>query len=268
LDYLANDRLKISQVGSGRTRLVIAAGPSVFRRRVVADASGNAVNAAIEDDFHHYEILLEHDGQSITSIKSRSHRTPWVTCCEAEAQLDQLLGHSLSTRPTGLPDPHFQCTHMFELAVVAIAQAARGGYRRYDVAVPLRSLTGPGSANLRRDGETLLDWTFEGDFLTAPSSFAGRNLRTLVREAERECDDDMLEAIRVLRRSIHVSSGRSVDFESFRSAADITKARGACYVFQPERVERALRNPGSRRDFSNTALEPLARFPTLPGGNR
>lgn len=247
---------------------MVAAGPGIFRRTVIADASARRVNAAIEDDFHHYEILLEHDGAAVTAIEARSHRTPWTTCHKAEAQLDQLLGQKINIRPTGLPDPHFQCTHMFELAVVAIAQAVRGGRRRYDVAVPWRELEGAGTASLLRNGRPLLEWDFEGDILTAPSSVAGKNLRALIKDMDRAIDDDMFEAVCVLRRSIHVSGGRSVPFETYASAADIPHALGACFIFQPERVAQALKNPGSRRDFSKNARAPLEQFPIMQGDMR
>ncbi len=228
----------------------------IFRRRIIVDATANAVHGGVEDDFHHYEICLEHDGSAVTSVTAKSIRTPFTTCAEAGNQLALLNGHRISTRPSGLPDAHHQCTHMFELAVVALAQAVRGGRRQYDIAVPLRALGGHGSATLHRDGILLFAWTLDGDLVTTPPPYAGQNVRGLVRWAEVECDDETLEAVRVLRRGIHVSSGRSVPPDLYVDAADVTLARGACYVFQPVRVERGMGGLDNRRDFSadSTAL--------------
>lgn len=232
----------------------------IFRRRIIVDATATTVDGGVEDDFHHYEIRLTHDGAIVTSATAKSLRTPFTTCPEAGGQLALLAGHAIGTRPSGLPDPHHQCTHMFELAVVALAQAARGGRRQYDIAIPHRALGAVGSATLYRDGEPVFDWALDGDLITAPSAFAGQNVRALARWAEAHCDDDTLEAVRVLRRGIHVSSGRSIPDDLYIDAADITQARGACYVFQPVRVDRGIGGLSHRRDFSNDAAAPLRDF--------
>jgi hypothetical protein len=234
--------------------------PSIFRRRIIVDAVGNSVHAGVEDDFHHYEILLTHDGSVITSASADSIRTPFVTCFEAGAQLALLTGHPIVTRPTGLPDPHHQCTHMFELAVVAIAQAVRGGRRQYDIAVPHRELGGVGSVTLHRDGELVFDWALDGDLISMPPDYGGKNVRELARWAEAECDDETLEAIRVIRRGIHVSSGRSIPPDMYVDAAAIPQILGACYVFQPIRVDRGVRDGDKRRDFSRNAAAMLNGF--------
>lgn len=239
---------------------MVAIAPGIFRRKIIVDATGNSVFAAIEDDFHHYEIVLTHDHAAVTATKATSRRTPFVTCAEAGGQLALLTGHPISTRPTGLPDPHHQCTHMFELAVIALAQAVRGGRREYDVAVPYRVLGGQGSATLHCDGKLLFDWVLDGDVVTAPAEFAGSNIRTLARWAEAHCDDEALEAVRVIRRGIHVSSGRSATQHLNSNAVDLKQVRGACYVFQPERVEFGVRGPDKPRDFSTDAAAPLRNF--------
>ena len=237
-----------------------AAEPSIFRRKIIVEAMSDTVHAGIEDDFHHYEIVLTHDGTVVTGATAKSIRTPFVTCAEASGQLALLTGHAIGTRPSGLPDPHHQCTHMFELAVVALAQAARGGPRQYDVAVPHRPFGGITTATLHRDGDLIFDWTLDGDAVTAPPAYAGQNVRTLARWAESICDDETLEAIRVLRRGIHVSTGRSVPQAQSVNAVDFQQVRGACYVFQPVRVERGVRGADNLRDFSGDADALLRNF--------
>jgi hypothetical protein len=237
---------------------------SVFRRCVIVDATQDVVHAAIEDDFHHYELQIRHANGLVTAAKVNSIRTPWVICGEAGARMADLIGHPISTRPEGLPDPHHQCTHMFELAVVALGQAVRGGYRRYDVAIPHRKIGDTTRATLHRDKELILTWHMNGDTIEAPPPFAGENVRKVLPWASATFDDDMFEAIKVLRRSVHVSGGRSVQFDRFAGAADIKHVLGACYAFQPERVARARRNPDTRRDFTSTPDLPLTGFATIP----
>ena len=241
--------------------------PAIFRRKIIVDAAGNSIRAGVEDDFHHYEILLTHDGSVVTSATAKSIRIPFATCVEAGAQLNLLTGHAIGTRPTGLPDPHHQCTHMFELAVVAIAQAARGGRRQYDIAVPHRELGGVGSATLHRNGELIFGWALDGDIVTTPGTYEGKNVRELARWAEATCDDETLEAIRVIRRGIHVSSGRSVPPDMYINATDIQHVLGACYVFQPVRVARGIREHDNRRDFSSDIQGLLREFANEPEGD-
>lgn len=72
-------------------------------------------------------------------------------------------------------------------------------------------------------------------------------------------DADRAEAIRVLRRAVFISLGRRYDFERMRRARELaTVVGGACHGFAPERVDAALRNPGTCRDFG---ADPSGIFP-------
>ena len=66
---------------------MMASDAGIFRRKIIVDASANQVRGGIEDDFHHYEILLTHDGSVVTSAKTTSLRIPYSTCTEAGGQL-------------------------------------------------------------------------------------------------------------------------------------------------------------------------------------
>ncbi len=247
----------------------------IFRRRIIADVQENRVFAGVEDDFHHYEILITHDGSVVTAIEAKSLRTPWVTCPEAMGQLDQFIGAPLSVdvfRRRDLPDPHFQCTHMFETALLAIAQAVRGGRRQYDIVIPDRVLPeqpdvhfgplllkdGRTHADLFRDGAPILSWTLKGWEIASPAPFAGQTILTVGGWAVSHFDDEELEAIKILRRGVHVAGGRTFKFDSVPGAFVQKQVYGACYVFQPERVERAFRVKGANRDFSSREGDLLA----------
>lgn len=100
------------------------------------------VRAALEDDFHHFRVHLRHDHQTLIDITGEALRFPYSACPQATEPLRDLIGMRLSpiahsvTRQT---DAQHQCTHLLDLAGLALAAALRPPQvRRYDIQVPLR----------------------------------------------------------------------------------------------------------------------------------
>jgi len=254
----------------------------VSRRRIILDATNGMVRAALEDDFHHFEVDLFHDGARVLEVEGRARRTPWTTCPSARAVLQRLVGAELGPeilRRSGLPDPLQQCTHMFDLALLAIAQAVRGGRRQYDTSVldrigrtlfpeldaEGRSIVpqhpdGCTRAELRRDGELLLCWDIESDKITGPAPFDGVEIRRLTRWGEGRLDDDGFEALRVLQRALLVSGGRVNRHDELPSAAYIPAGLGSCLIQQPDNAAAALRVRRSSRDFTHHSEALLSDF--------
>jgi hypothetical protein len=253
-------------------------GAGLFRRRTIVSAGPGTVLAGVEDDFHHFELRLHHDGRHVTGVDVNAPRTPWSLCASAGRQLQLLVGQALGTdvhRRAGLPDALSQCTHQLELALLAVAQAARGGRRQYDIVVtdregctvrPVvmadgtiglssRHPDGRAHASLELDGHRVLSWHIVGETITSAGRFEGQNLRRVAAWARAEAlagrlDDEALEAVRVLRRGAHVASGRLAPLDLIDRASQHPPVLGACYALQPERAEHALRHKGSSRDFS------------------
>lgn len=235
----------------------------VYRRRIRVVSGPGEVRADLEDDPHRHGVILRHDGRTVTAIEGLPLRTPWSLCPESAPALRKLVGMTLSPHPLAVyrhTAGSRQCTHMFDLAGLAVAHAARGIARRdYEVAVACPGATAPRQATLRRDGVEVLAWTVEGTTITAPEPFAGRGLKTLLGWAEGAfADPDAFEAIVVLRRSMHISNSRESDLDSIQSAGSIDWLIGACYVFQPGVAERTVRNLGTTRDFTETPQALLA----------
>lgn len=223
-----------------------------LHRRVLLEAHAGYVAAALEDDFHHFAVRLEHDGQRVTSVEGRALRNPWASCPGAGAQLRALSGCPLSERPTevaGHIDSYQQCTHQFDLALMALAQAARGGRRDY-LAVVSDPVGGRRSAVLERDGGAVLEWALEGSTVVAGSHLCGANLRKLDMAAIGGDDPDLAEAVVLLRRTVMVAGGRGVDFDGMATLEVFEHMTGACYAFQPQRRAEGKRNTGTIRDFT------------------
>jgi hypothetical protein len=241
-----------------------------YRRRirtVVVDQG--VVEGGLEDDFHHFEVTLRHDGDRVTGVEARSRRWPWSTCPDAAAHLRPIEGMPLSPRCTAIAevaDPRSNCTHQFDLAGLCVSHATRGLQRRqYDVELP-PVVDGVTEPRLWRDGELLLQWTL--------SSRGGR-LRLadcppysdapwrggFFRWADRTLDPETAEAAIVLRRACEIGMGRGMDLEAYDSADELgSMMTGVCYTMQPSVMPVALRTRGTIRDFTRHP-EALLRDP-------
>lgn len=157
---------------------------TVFRRRVDiiahhVDGTGE-VRAALEDDFHHFRVWVRHHEGEVTAIGGEALRYPYSMCPQACGQLQQLLGMKLDCiahSVTRQADASHQCTHLFDLAGLAIAAAARGTLeRRYDINIGQR-IANRTRATLIRDGDEDLTWDVNGTMIEGPSPYSGINLR-------------------------------------------------------------------------------------------
>ncbi len=218
-----------------RIELVSRAGP---------DGQGEA-RAAIEDDFHHFRVDIRHDGHQVTHATAAALRFPYTACPEATGQLALLNGMPLSTvanSVTRQTDARIHCTHMLDLAGLAVATAARAiPRRRYDCTVPDR-VDGGTRPSLMRDGRPLLDWDVRGDVIVGPSPYAGREIRAgFAGWALKTLGEDEAEAALVLRRAVTISIGRINEHDQWRHA----RSTGFCYSQQPERAQQAVTIGGS-----------------------
>ena len=224
------------------------------------------VTAELEDDFHHFRVTVAHDGERVTGVRGTGVRFPWSTCPLAADQLAPLVGMPLSIRSTAVGDvvgARDNCTHMFDLAGLAVAHAARGGGpRQYDVVVS-DPVDDRRQVTLDRDGEPLLAWTVDRHTILQPSPFAGQALRGgFLAWAEATLEPDTAEAAIVLRRACHIAHGRMQDLDVYDDAGPLLPVMsGACFTFQPERAPVARRMKGTIRDFTDGAGPLLAPQP-------
>jgi hypothetical protein len=236
-----------------------------YRRRVhIATVDASTVRADMEDDFHRFGVTLRHDGERVVEAAGDSERYPWTTCPSAAEPLRALAGATLSTRLSvlgGYAPARQNCTHMFDLAGLAIAHAARGvdATRTYDIAIRDRvdDRTEP---ELCRDGQLLLHWEIAGRTIERPEPFVGISLRGgLLAWAEDNLDADTAEAASILRRTCDISFGRIVDLDMYETADAMgAPVQGTCHSFQPGTIELAVRVKGQTRDFTDDAAALLS----------
>jgi hypothetical protein len=228
---------------------------TLFRRRieiVSREATGEA-RAVLEDDFHHFRVALTFAGGIVTSAIGTGVRVPYTACPGAGSQLAALVDmplNSVANSVTRATDASLQCTHMLDLAGLAIAAAARGiGQRRYDIEVP-RRVDGETTGRIDCDGVNVLAWRIDASTILAPAEYAGVSLREgLARWALATLTEDQAEAALILRRCLMISRGRERDLDLVAHA----NPSGNCYAQQPARAPTALRIVGSTHDFSDRA---------------
>jgi hypothetical protein len=233
--------------------------------------------AWLEDDFHHFGVTVQHDGGVITDVRAAAPRFPYSTCPAAGLALKGMIGRRLSVRATdvGMMIPmRQQCTHLFDLAGLAMAQAAGGrARRRYEATITdreivawepgLRRLLGPGVATLRLNQEVVLEWRIDGRAISGPADWAGQRLTEGFRERTEAMPVEPAEHAAVLRRAILISSGRSMD-PDLHSSARARGQSGVCHTFLEENRDKAQRMVGSTLNYQASSDGMLSRLAERP----
>ncbi|MBB5707465.1 DUF2889 domain-containing protein [Sphingopyxis panaciterrulae] len=249
-----------------------------FRRLIdLRTERDGAVVGWLEDDFHHFGVTLEHDGECVTDIRAASPRVPFSTCPLAGEHLKGMIGKPLSARSTdvgAMIEMRDQCTHMFDLAGLAMAQASvRRRHRRYEAIVEdreivaweagMRRLLGPGTARLFRDGEEVLMWEVDRRDITGPKGWAGQSMIKGFRTHTEAMEVDEAEAATVLRRAVMVASGRTLDPDTVRTAAERGQS-GVCFTFQEKRRAEAHNMRGAARNYEDDSAGMLSHIGERP----
>ncbi|MDR2188063.1 MAG: DUF2889 domain-containing protein [Azonexus sp.] len=229
--------------------------PNVYRRRLRICTEDRQARADLEDDNHRYGVIVTHDSARVLSVNGLTLRIPWTLCHDAAAMLEKLEG-----TPIGTPFSKFyehidagsQCTHMADLAGLAIAWAGRRDFQRqYDFEVRWTSDRQQQIATMDIDDSRFLEWTIENSHIVSPGRFAGEPLRKIKPVVEAFGDPELTEAVLLFRRAIFISNGKWLDLDSIQHPSETGHASGACYVFQPDVAKRAIRIRGATRDFAD-----------------
>jgi hypothetical protein len=214
----------------------------VYRRRVRLAACGRVAVGALEDDIHHVRVTIRHDGTRVTGAAGEAVRLPWSTCPGSEAGIGSLVGTELAAASRGLRDAYdraIHCTHMFDLAQLVVAHAARGTDEERDYLATVDA----DRAVIARDGELLLSWTVRpGDLPAMPG------------------DPALGEAAFILRRAVYLAPISSMHFDDYDTVGPTGLPVGSCWTAQPERIGAALRHRGSQRRYADAPGSMTAGF--------
>ena len=247
--------------------------PGVYRRRIVLQADATRAFAALEDDFHHLYVDIAHDGHRVIDITGKTVRIPRSTCPGAVQKLLELKGRPLAEGYGGI-DARQQCTHLFDIARLAMTHGLRGGRRQYDLTVP-DAVDKASHPELRRDGQSILEWDVKDRYITGPEPYAGSEL--FGKADWKHLDPETLEAAMILRRAVWISYGRrgaAAEREARKQGVPVetihhimpTSLMGACYSHQPGIYEEGVKYDDFTYDFTAHPDWLLAELTTFDGG--
>ncbi len=250
-------------------------GTGIFRRRIHLRADGNTVAVELEDGNHGFRIVLRHDGEQVSGIDVDAVRHPFNTCPEAVGPLQRIVGQRLDISAQALRDrlvPGDNCTHMFDMAALAIAHAGCSGTElEYDMAVEDEVSTDEAAGDERErassvsiacNGRSVHAWQVRAHHIVAPSTLAGMPMmRGFHAWASRQFAGAELEAATALQRAYFVAQSRRFNFDPPAANPGIGDGmpQGSCYSYNHGAVERAVRSTNTVRDFTK-APEKLLRF--------
>jgi Protein of unknown function (DUF2889) len=222
-------------------------------RTITLQGDHGTVEARVSDNVHEFGITLFHDGTRVTNLFAQAVRIPWVTCPNGILRLKRLVGSPLAETRRVKVDQSQHCTHMLDLAKLAMAHGCRGGTRIYQVKIHEDPDASVWSAVLARDSQELLRWCVIDDVVVSPGPFNG-HLTTgpAIWAPEVDADADLREAALVLRRALLVFRGRRIVTSATYRADSVPELAGLCVSFQPELIGDAVRPA----DFKEVAEPP------------
>ena len=227
---------------------------AAYRRRIeVLTTSPSAVFGELEDSFHHFRVSIAHRDGRVTAVDGEAVRHPWSTCPDALAPLQALVGAPITTDATAHgahADARSTCTHWFDLAGLAMAQAGAGrAERRYTMTVGERDEAGRTAAHLERDGDPVLAWEVDLRSVLGPEPYSGQDLgRGFLAWANATLDPETAEAAIVLRRGCRTALGLLMDLDDYETAAEVGhNLADTCHTFSTSVMGVALRMKGSTR---------------------
>jgi hypothetical protein len=222
-----------------------------FRRRFRIVPTALSVVAALEDDYHCMLVTLHHDGTIILSVDAQSSRYPWTTCSGAVEVIRSTFTGVALAQAARRGDKLANCTHLYDLALVAAAHAHSKAACVYDVFVT-DAIDDVVTSEIYRNDELMLHWEIQNGTLMTPDDIAGTELHLLKHWIAAQAPH-IQEAARILQWASFVAYGRALPIDQQSTATDMEPH---CYTFQPDRAKLATRF-GRIFDFSTDVIQPL-----------
>jgi hypothetical protein len=232
-------------------------GAGACRRRILLRQEARQVVATLDDNYHEMTCQLRHDGKVVTDIAAQTLRIPTSACPGAADVLRELVGMPLDigmARLYGGGRARRHCTHLFDLAALAMAHVGcPQTTRRYDASVP-DSLEGAATIEVWRDRQLVHAWQVQDDHIVAPAHLARLPLLSgFMAWAVVHFHGDELEAAAVLSKTYLISAGRRYQTEAFagQSIGINSEMIGRCHSYSTAHRDQAVFLSGRVRDYSS-----------------
>lgn len=240
-------------------------GKGTYRRRILMRGLPGRVIAELEDCFHGFRVTIEHNNSAVSNIVGEALRTPMNTCEGAMAPIKALIGTHVSTPNSefsSIANPRSNCTHLYDLTVMAIGHACRGEIdRQYDIIIHDEK-DGIIDARVLRNEQLVLRWQVSDGSIQKPTEVAGKPaLKGFSKWASNSYEGDDYEAALALHKGYFVALALRWNMSAMEGCkvTDYSPRLGICYTYSEGVVEDAYRNRGAIRDFSDTP-EALLEF--------
>lgn len=247
-------------------------GKGIYRRSILLCNQDGKTTAELEDNNHALRILLIHNRKVVKGISAETIRVPNNTCDGSVNLLQDLVGARLSASPRaiiGYTKRRANCTHLYDLAVLAVSQAWRGETRRrYDIEIP-DEVEGVTTSNVRRNGQMVLRWTLKNNVIQSPRLFRGLHAVQGIRPwLEKNLEGDELEAALTLQQGHFVAQSRIFNLNAIAGhrLEEDTMMEGVCYAYGPGIIKKGYCLANTVKDFTHTP-EKMLQFgkTTTPG---
>lgn len=240
-------------------------GNGIFRRRIRLVGEPGKVIAELEDCNHGFRSVVFHDGVKVTDVQAETLRVPLTTCGGAIEPIKALSGTLIDSSTLAINSAvsaRANCTHLYDLSLLAIAHANRGSVtRQYDVEVD-DEIDGRAESRVLRDDRLVFSWQTSQWQILAPSHLKDKPLfKGFAAWASNAFKGDQQEAAFVLQKGYFVAQSRIYDIEAFAGlpAINNTPMHNACYSYTSPILEQAYSNTGAIRDFTDCP-EQLLKF--------
>lgn len=230
-----------------------------LHRIILIRPTGSRIEGELIDNVHQFCVSMLHDGDRIQSVEARAVRFPWTSCPAGLDRLKALVGTPLrQDNERSMPiDKAQQCTHLYDLAKLAISHAFDGGSLRYDIRVDAQHDGDGAEGEICRDGSTILRWSVRNGRIISDGPFQGHATTGKAEWPAAVANDPaIVEAAILLRRGLLVFFGRRRSKGTVH-ATQLPYMDGACLTFQPGVMEGAIRPPG----FTDHAVDRVAHIP-------
>lgn len=237
---------QLRQGFAGYSQSATSVSPVRFHRTIEVTVSRGETLVELEDDYHRFGLVVRHESGKVAAIDAEAGRHPWSTCAMAPAMIAKLVGTPISGNLLDLmagQPVRDHCTHLLDMACLAIAATAWGGDRRYDITADVY----PGSRQdmqLAVGGIPCIAWTVSQGMIVSLGAHRGLSVRGGFADWARveRCEKKLADLF-ILRRAVMVSSGRREKLTA-ETPADVPSKAGACFAFQSERAALGRRVPG------------------------
>lgn len=227
---------------------------STYTRRIVVSPGPTAIDAEMEDHHHHFRVHLDLVDGVISGVSTTAVRSPWSTCATGATAIASLVGLSLDDAfepRTWGADRSVHCTHVADLALLAVRHGRDVEALRYDVRV-VPAAAESRTAVLEHRGAGGMRWELSGQVITGPQPFdrlsLGRDqflpwIRSSLAPAQ-------IEYAMVLRRAATIAVGNAFDLDDYATAGDVHPADQTCHTYRREIAFTARRKRGTSRALS------------------